>query len=208
MSAVINGISWSSNSIVQDSASGLFLGFRGVNTDTIDIQIPYISFTATSSYTFRPEVVTFVSFTGTQVLNSVILNWSTGDETSANYFDVQRSTDEINYIDVGQVKAVGNSTSLNDYSFTDQFPELGMEYYRIEEVDSNSAAQYSIVISSRITPALAYYNHNKGYNGTIQITSTDTASHSIIGTFSFDCTDTALGLHTVQIRDGQFNIQY
>jgi len=212
MSAIINGANWSSNNITFDSASGVFAGFSGANIDTVDIQIPYINFTTVTAaaYSFRPtdiSTVSFVHFTGNQVSNLVILNWTTATEANEDHFDIERSTDGITYTVIGQVAAVGNSSSPTNYSFTDQLPVPGMEYYRIKAVDLSSTYVYSITIGASVKEAFAYYNHNKGYNGTIQIASTDTTSHSIMGTFSFDCTDTALS-QTVHVRNGQFNIQY
>jgi len=66
---------------------------------------------------------------------SAVLNWSTATEQNSNYFTIERTEDGINYEPVGQVKAVGNSSTTNHYSAIDDNPPSVTSYYRLSETD-------------------------------------------------------------------------
>ena len=48
---------------------------------------------------------------------------------------------------MGKVNAAGNSVSFNNYSFTDNTPANGINYYRLKETDADGVYTYSIIIS-------------------------------------------------------------
>ncbi len=64
-----------------------------------------------------------------------LLNWSTATEHNNDHFEIERSADGRNFNVIGKVQAAGNSTEVQDYSFTDEHPDAGMNYYRIVQVD-------------------------------------------------------------------------
>lgn len=82
--------------------------------------------------------------------NSVnILNWSTQQETNTRHFVVERSKDGTSYSGIGQVTATGNSTTIRNYSFTDNHPVNGINYYRLRTVDNDNSFKLSDVRSIR-----------------------------------------------------------
>ena len=94
-----------------------------------------------------PAPVKFLAFTAEQQSSSVFLNWSTGSEQNSSYFEVQRSTDGINFTNIGKVAAAGYSSIIKNYSFTDNgASELtGTVYYRITEYDNNGETTVSSI---------------------------------------------------------------
>ncbi|MDQ6763076.1 MAG: hypothetical protein M3015_10685, partial [Bacteroidota bacterium] len=50
---------------------------------------------------------------------TINLIWHTANETNANYFNIERSTDENNFYEIGSVTAKGNNGLSNSYSFID-----------------------------------------------------------------------------------------
>lgn len=69
------------------------------------------------------------------VNDAVVLKWSTQSEEGADHFEIQRSTDGSNFQKLpGQVKAKGNSSTPVEYSYTDNSPEEGNNYYRVRQV--------------------------------------------------------------------------
>ena len=84
--------------------------------------------------------VTWLFFNAHRSGQTAILSWATATETDAKDFIVNRSTDGINWTAVGNVKAAGNSNSEQKYTFADNNPQAGINYYQIVErdIDGNS----------------------------------------------------------------------
>lgn len=61
--------------------------------------------------------------------------WETSTEVQSKNFIVERSIDGIKFTILGQVIASVNSTTKKSYSFTDQKPFLGKNYYRLKFYD-------------------------------------------------------------------------
>jgi hypothetical protein len=62
---------------------------------------------------------------------------------------IERSTDGIAYTSIGQVKANGNNSGIQKYSFTDNHPANGINYYRLRSVDIDNSFKLSDVRSIR-----------------------------------------------------------
>jgi hypothetical protein len=67
---------------------------------------------------------------------AVIVNWTTQEETNNSYFIVQRSTDSLNFTDLGTIPSTAESGQGASYQYTDNSPVTGNDYYRLESVDS------------------------------------------------------------------------
>lgn len=77
--------------------------------------------------------------------HTVDLEWTTAIESNSRYFIIQRSPDGANWTTIGQVTAAGNSTQTSQYSFVDNDPSEGTNYYRYQEVNDDGGSQYSTV---------------------------------------------------------------
>lgn len=76
-------------------------------------------------------------------------SWFTFMETNNSHFDVQRSVDGNTFTTIGQVTskaANGNSTAKLAYDFTDESPQIGHNYYRLQQVDQDGNMSYSKII--------------------------------------------------------------
>lgn len=91
----------------------------------------------------HPLPVTFAAFTGRQDGNSIVLEWATMSEHNNDYFEIERSTDGVNYVTIGYVDGAGNSNSRIDYTFSDNAPEQGRLYYRLSQVDFDGTREYA-----------------------------------------------------------------
>ena len=87
------------------------------------------------------------SFTGQLVNKSVKLNWATASEQDNAYFEVLRSNDANTFTSIGEV--TGNlTTSLeHKYSFADDNPNTGINYYKLEQVDIDGKGTYTNTIA-------------------------------------------------------------
>jgi len=88
-------------------------------------------------------------FSATHITNGVQLGWQTATELNTSHFIIQHSTDGSTYKDIGTVKAIGSGA--NSYSFTDNNPTNGTNYYRLQSVDKDGAVSFSKVVSVQLT---------------------------------------------------------
>lgn len=79
------------------------------------------------------------------------LYWETTEEVNASHFEVQRSLDGRHWHRLGEVKARGNSTTLQEYTFSDHSPAEGVNYYRLRMIDTDGTFEYSDLRSLNFT---------------------------------------------------------
>lgn len=91
--------------------------------------------------------VTLARFNGSLLDNAVSLSWTTTEEAGSSHFDIERSADAKEFIQLGRVQAKGNSSATQQYRFTDIKPLLGNNYYRLRMVDADGKFEYSRMIS-------------------------------------------------------------
>lgn len=90
--------------------------------------------------------------------NRVKLNWSTASEINNNYFMVQRSSNAIDFEDVGRVEGSFNSNTILEYELWDDIPLPGTSYYRLKQVDIDGSVTYSSLKSVELTLGKIYPN--------------------------------------------------
>lgn len=81
--------------------------------------------------------VKFIGFTATRKNNDVLVQWSTSEEVNASIFEVERSINGAEWSTIAYVAAIGNSSSVNNYSFTDKSVFAKLVCYRIKEIDAD-----------------------------------------------------------------------
>ena len=83
---------------------------------------------------------------------TVSLKWATIVEENFYKFVVQRSGDGLMFEDIGKVAGQGfNIYEIESkYSFIDEAPTLGMNYYRLKAVDLDNSNEYSTVQAVQI----------------------------------------------------------
>ncbi len=77
----------------------------------------------------------------------VAINWITASETNNNYFTICKSTDAINFVDIGTIAGAGNSNQKLYYSFIDYNAFSGSSYYRLKQTDYDGRFEYSNIVS-------------------------------------------------------------
>lgn len=112
-----------------------------------------------------PLPVSLISFTANKLNDHAsILEWKTGFEKNNDYFIVERSIDGIHFEAIGTVKGGGNSTAVLYYSFVDENPYPGINYYRLKQVDLDTRYEYSIVRNVNFgLKELDFYQDGNGY---------------------------------------------
>lgn len=99
----------------------------------------------------NPLPITLASFNAALVGNHVDVKWTTQSEINNDYFNVERSSDNIHYYSIGLVDGRGTTTQTNHYTFTDNAPLRGLSYYRLRQTDYDGTSETfaPVVISNR-----------------------------------------------------------
>lgn len=71
------------------------------------------------------------------------LTWKTQQESNSSHFEIERSTDGINFSFAGKVNAAGTSNTVINYQFNDVNAKPGLNYYRLKMVDKDGQFVYS-----------------------------------------------------------------
>ena len=85
----------------------------------------------------------------------MVLNWATEQEKNVERFDIQRSTDGFRWITIHDQPAAGDSDNRIEYTFTDDHPVRGLDYYRLRAVDFDGTANLSSTVAVRFGDGLA-----------------------------------------------------
>ena len=108
--------------------------------------------------------------------NDALIKWSTLSEHNTSYFEVQRSTDNVNFVPTGQqVQASGESETKKEYQMNDKLPaqlRSDVVYYRVKLVDQDGKVTYSNIVVVRISkkPGVTVWPNPFLSNVTISIT--------------------------------------
>jgi hypothetical protein len=88
--------------------------------------------------------VTFESFTANPTNNGNQMNWVIGTQENVHHYEVEYSTDGINFSSVGSLPAK-TGTSHITYSYLHKITNLVNGYYRIKVVDQDGGVSYSSI---------------------------------------------------------------
>lgn len=148
-------------------------------------------------------------FKGETNTKTNFLSWATASEINSDYFNIQRSKDGISFETIGAVAAQGNSTNTHHYTFDDKTPYKGINYYRLELIDTDGAISYSTTIQLIIpedglgylfypnpTQDVIHYQYEASSKEFLEIQVIDVYGRTL-STKSFTAT---MGLNTVPIH--------
>ncbi len=96
-----------------------------------------------------PLPVVYKNFTVRKEATTDVVEWTTTNERNSKLFNLQRSNDGQYFETLGTVISQsqnGNSGLELNYSFIDRDPQLGHNYYRLEQVDIDNNTSLSKVI--------------------------------------------------------------
>lgn len=91
--------------------------------------------------------VSLIQFTGKNELGKVNLSWQTASESNNSHFEILKSTDEnLVPTKIGEVNGKGNSNAIVNYSFVDNSPSKGNNYYQLKQVDFDGKSTLSNIL--------------------------------------------------------------
>lgn len=120
--------------------------------------IAFTNNTITTMGTFSPFAigdvatslpVTWLTISATKQPTAVELNWATATEQNTKDFEVQYSTNTLEWSALGTIMAAGNSAAARNYTFIHHSPLKGnyYNYYRILQRDLDGKFSYSKIVS-------------------------------------------------------------
>jgi len=81
--------------------------------------------------------VSSINFKAAKSGSNVQLSWSTLSEVNNDHFVVEKGTGNNTYKELAMVSSRGSSLFGFNYAFTDTYPEEGLNYYRLSQVDKD-----------------------------------------------------------------------
>ena len=156
----LNGVAVTTLSQVQNLSVGQASQLRFVSTNTFKGAI--FSYTATDNLGIidvTPSIyiipsaragvlpINLLSFTGSKVENNNELKWTTSQEINCKHFELQHSTDGINFETIQIVAAKGNIASINDYTYVHKSVTTGKHFYRVKSIDNDAKIIYSSIVT-------------------------------------------------------------
>ncbi len=84
---------------------------------------------------------------------TVLLRWTTEQETNNSHFDILRSIDNNHFTVIGSVNSKGNSAIQTSYAWVDSLPVPGQNEYRLRQVDLDGKYTYSPIRTVDLAPA-------------------------------------------------------
>ncbi|MFK7810730.1 MAG: T9SS type A sorting domain-containing protein, partial [Saprospiraceae bacterium] len=98
-----------------------------------------------------PLPVELLRFSANTIDSEIILDWATASEENNDYFIVEHSTDGRAFTPIEQVRGNGTTNDIQQYTYVDEDPFFGENYYRLKQVDFNGDFEYSGVVVANVS---------------------------------------------------------
>jgi hypothetical protein len=146
--------------IAKDDGSGNWIDLGGTGSAPFAGNITSTNnFTAFSAFALgnglggaNPLPVEWLSFTGEQQEDLVLLTWQTAAEKDNDYFTVERSANGTDFTELGEIPGSGTTHQVSTYQFADEQPLIGIGYYRIRQTDYDGKTDFSRIIAVDFDP--------------------------------------------------------
>ncbi|MEL6852394.1 MAG: choice-of-anchor Q domain-containing protein, partial [Bacteroidota bacterium] len=112
-----------------------------------------------SSVPFPVEWTSLDAYWTSPVQAQAAIRWETAREVGADYFAVEKSLDGRLFTEVGRVQAKGNEQAGAAYQLFDMTPAIGLNIYRIRQVDKDGVFAFSDLMrleKTELSPALEF----------------------------------------------------
>lgn len=94
--------------------------------------------------------VELLDFSAKSKETHIQLDWSTATEINNDGFEVQRSIDGENFETIAWVEGNGNTTNVQTYQYEDYEAKVGMNYYRLKQIDFDGEFEYTYIVSAKL----------------------------------------------------------
>ena len=94
--------------------------------------------------------VKFVNVKAYQQNNGIKVEWSNLTETNVLHYKIERSNDAATFAPLGISQASKNNGGKADYSYFDASPINGVNFYRIQSLETDGKKLYSVIVRVNI----------------------------------------------------------
>lgn len=122
-------------------------GTTSSGTITSNTVSNFSPFTYASVTSGNPLPVEFININAEGLEDEIFISWSTASEFNNDYFVVEKSLDNQNWVEIAFVRGAGNSNMKEDYTSYDENPVNGVQYFRIAQYDFDGSVSYSTTVS-------------------------------------------------------------
>lgn len=120
--------------------------FPNAPAGNISLQVTYPNSTVVTSVNVVTPV-TLKNLYGRNIDHTNIISWVTANETNVSNFEIERSNNAQDFVTIGKVRAIGNSTIAQNYSYNDAgIAPKSIQYYRLKINDIGGKFSYSNII--------------------------------------------------------------
>ncbi len=108
--------------------------------------------TSLECFSFNPILpIELTTFTGKVIDDHIQLHWRTETEQNNAHMIVERSADGEKFINIGRVKGASTTIEPQEYTFVDEHPNFGSNYYRLRQVDTDGTEHLHEVIQVQLS---------------------------------------------------------
>jgi hypothetical protein len=165
VAATVGNYNWSSATLISDvqtwvNASATNFGWIIRSNETTNSTANRFDSRQSTTASFRPKLtviytvaapVTLTSFRASQKPAGVLLSWETTSEINNASFQLEHSTDGVNFKAINSQAGAGTSSLRHAYQFLHRESKIGKNFYRIAQVDYSNTVNYSNTISVAVS---------------------------------------------------------
>lgn len=129
-----------------DEQGGVITGFTSFYNDILIDDI--------SVYNHNPLVIKLDKIAATNVGTRNRIDWNTTAEVNGDKFTIERSLDGKTFTTLATKEANGFASV---YSYWDETPAAGINYYRLKMIDAAGNNQYSTVVNAKVKQVDGFY---------------------------------------------------
>jgi hypothetical protein len=148
---------------------------------------------------------------------TVTLSWASATETNSKQFVVQRSSNGADFAQIGVVAskaANGNSSSTLSYTFVDNNPLNGVNYYRLQQEDASGNMTNSNIASATIGKGMGVRLYPNPAASTVYVENLPAGSTIIVSNtagyavYSGTVTSSKFSINVRNLSAGVYFLQY
>ncbi len=128
---------------------GSAVGPGAAGSITITAQSTFSPFTFMSAGNANPLPVELTTFEAHSTNDGTMLVWETASEINNDFFEVQKSTDGLNFATLQTVTGAGTTSTPSRYEFLDEASSnrQTLTYYRLKQVDYDGTFAFSRILT-------------------------------------------------------------
>ncbi len=152
--------------------------------------------------------VELIEFTVRETNQSIDLQWRTASELNNEGFEIQHSADGTTWSNIAFVNGHGTTLEEQSYSYTDNRPLPGINYYRLKQIDFDGKFEYSPIVSVNLTNLQDLSNLRLFPNPATNNTVTLSIETDFTGEASFvlyDLLGQQMNRQSLNLESGSFN---